>query len=62
MKRGNELTIQAVIVVLKLKDLQRHPVKIVEGSMEDLIFPIRYFRRIIQLIIIKFDILKYKDA
>jgi hypothetical protein len=39
-----------------MKNFQRHPVKIVEGGVEYLIFPILYFGSVIQLIIIKFEI------
>lgn len=42
--------------VLKMKKLKRHSIKVVEGCMEDLIFPVGYFSRVIQGIIIKFDI------
>ena len=44
------------MLVLKMKKLQRHSIKVVEGGMEDLIFPTGYFRSVIQGIIIKFDI------
>jgi hypothetical protein len=50
------LPVNRIMKVLKLKKVQCHPVEVVKGSVEDLIFPIRYFRRIIQLIIIKFEI------
>lgn len=48
--------VNPVILILEMKKLDSHPVKIVKGCVEDLIFPIRYFSSVIQLIIIKFDI------
>lgn len=55
MNRIDVLPVNRIMPVLKLKKLQRHSIKIVEGSMEDLIFPFRYFRCVIQVIIIKFE-------
>ena len=36
----NVLPVNSIVPVLKVKKLQRHSIKIVEGSIKDLIFPI----------------------
>lgn len=55
LKRIYILAIHLVLLILEPKKFKCHPVKAIEGSLEDLIFPVRYFRCVIQRIIIKFD-------